>query len=60
MADMKRDMEQGAGVESGCSSKSKKGEALVDVNKPLDKSQGVRNWGKPTAQGVGGGFKLKP
>lgn len=61
MADMKRDMEQGAGCESGLAAKGKMGTSLTEANKPLPEgNQGVRNWGKPTAQSVGGGFKLKP
>jgi hypothetical protein len=61
MGDMKRDMEQGAGTESGLAMKAKMGVTLPEANKALPADgQGVRNWGKPTAQAVGGGFKLKP
>lgn len=60
MAEIKRDMEQGAGVESGCAQKGAMGKSLTDTAKPLrDVTNGVQNWPKPPTTAAGTGFRIK-
>lgn len=60
MAEIKRDMEQGAGVESGCAQKGAMGKSLTGTAKPLSNvTEGVKNWPKAPTVSAGSGFRIK-